>query len=183
MPYTVTTTALPEVLLIEPKVFESDRSFFFESFNQRDFAQATGWMCGLCKTITAAPSRVCCGAAHYQIQHPQAKLVRVTQGEVFDVVVDLRRHSPNFGKWNGVLLSAANHRQLWVPPGFAHGFLVTSDTAEFVYKTTDYWYPEFERSLLWNDPTVGVQWPTRVKPQLATKDAAAKSLAEVEVFD
>uniref|UniRef100_UPI0025CFE708 dTDP-4-dehydrorhamnose 3,5-epimerase n=1 Tax=Rhodoferax sp. UBA5149 TaxID=1947379 RepID=UPI0025CFE708 len=120
---------------------------------------------------------------HYQIQHPQGKLVRVTQGEVFDVAVDMRRSSPNFGKWVGVVLSADNHRQLWVPPGFAHGFVVTSDTAEFLYKTTDYWYPEFERSLLWNDPAVGVQWPMQTAPQLAAKDSAAKTLSEAEVFD
>ena len=109
--------------------------------------------------------------------------MRVTQGEVYDVVVDLRRNSPHFGKWEGVLLSADNHRQLWVPPGFAHGFVVTSDSAEFLYKTTDYWYPEFERSLLWNDPAVGVQWPMQTAPQLAAKDSAAKTLSEAEVFD
>ena len=120
---------------------------------------------------------------YYQIQHPQCKLVRVTQGEVFDVVVDLSRHSQNFGKWNGVLLSAGSYRYLWVPPGFAPGFLVISDTVEFVYKTTDYWYPEFERSLLWNDPAMGVQWPIQGQPQLAAKDAAAKTLAEAEVFN
>ena len=119
---------------------------------------------------------------HYQIQYPQGKLVRVTQGAVFDVAVDLRRSSPNFGKWVGVELSADNKRQLWVPPGFAHGFVVTSETAEFLYKTTDYWYPEHERSLLWCAPTVGVQWPSVGTPKLAAKDAAGKVLAEADTF-
>lgn len=119
---------------------------------------------------------------HYQIQHPQGKLVRVTQGEVFDVVVDLRRSSPTFGKWEGVVLSAQNKRQLWVPPGFAHGFLVTSENAEVLYKTTDYYHPEFERSLLWIDPTVGIQWPIQTTPLLATKDAAGTPLGRAESF-
>ena len=119
---------------------------------------------------------------HYQIQHPQGKLVRVTQGEVFDVVVDLRRSSPHFGQWLGLVLSADNKRQLWIPPGFAHGFLVTSESAEFLYKTTDYWYLEHERSLLWNDSTVGVKWPIEGEPKLAAKDAAAETLRQAEVF-
>ena len=119
---------------------------------------------------------------HYQIQHPQGKLVRVTQGEVFDVAVDLRRSSSTFGQWDGVVLSADNKRQLWIPPGFAHGFLVTSDSAEFLYKTTDYWHPEFERSLLWNDPAVGVQWPLPGQPLLAAKDQAAPVLSAADVF-
>jgi dTDP-4-dehydrorhamnose 3,5-epimerase len=182
MPYTVTPTALPEVLILEPRVFGDARGFFFESFNQRDFAQATGLDVQFVQDNHSRSVKGVLRGLHYQIQHPQGKLVRVTQGEVFDVVVDLRRNSPNFGKWDGVLLSADNKRQLWVPPGFAHGFVVTSDTAEFLYKTTDYWYPEFERSLLWNDPTVGVQWPVQGQPQLAAKDAAAKTLAEAEVF-
>ena len=182
MTYTVTPTAMPEVLLLEPKVFGDARGFFFESFNQRDFAQATGLDLQFVQDNHSRSSKGVLRGLHYQIQHPQGKLVRVTQGEVFDVVVDLRRSSPNFGKWDGVLLSADNKRQLWVPPGFAHGFMVTSDTAEFLYKTTDYWYPEFERSLLWNDPAVGVQWPLQTAPQLAAKDAAAKTLSEAEVF-
>ena len=119
---------------------------------------------------------------HYQIQHPQGKLVRVTQGEVFDVAVDLRRSSPTFGKWEGVLLSAENKRQLWVPPGFAHGFVVTSECAEFLYKTTDFYHPEFERSLLWSDPTVGIQWPLQTQPLLAAKDRDAVTLDQAEVF-
>jgi dTDP-4-dehydrorhamnose 3,5-epimerase len=182
MPYTVTPTALPEVLILEPRVFGDARGFFFESFNQRDFAQATGLDVQFVQDNHSRSVKGVLRGLHYQIQHPQGKLVRVTQGEVFDVVVDLRRNSPNFGKWDGVLLSADNKRQLWVPPGFAHGFVVTSDTAEFLYKTTDYWYPEHERSLLWNDPTVGVRWPLQGQPQLAAKDAAAKTLAEAEVF-
>ena len=183
MPYTVTPTRLPEVLILEPKVFGDARGFFFESFNQRDFAQATGLDVQFVQDNHSRSARGVLRGLHYQIQHPQGKLVRVTQGEVFDVVVDLRRHSPQFGKWEGVLLSADNKRQLWIPPGFAHGFVVTSDSAEFLYKTTDYWYPEFERSLLWNDPAVGVQWPLEGEPQLAAKDAAGKPLAQAEVFD
>ena len=182
MPYTVTPTALPEVLILEPRVFGDARGFFFESFNQRDFAHATRLDVEFVQDNHSRSVKGVLRGLHYQIQHPQGKLVRVTQGEVFDVVVDLRRDSPNFGKWDGVLLSANNKRQLWVPPGFAHGFVVTSDSAEFLYKTTDYWYPEFERSLLWNDPAVGVQWPIQGQPQLAAKDAAGKSLAEAEVF-
>ena len=183
MPYTVTPTRLPEVLILEPKVFGDARGFFFESFNQRDFAQATGLDVQFVQDNHSRSVKGVLRGLHYQIQHPQGKLVRVTQGEVFDVVVDLRRHSPQFGKWDGVVLSADNKRQLWIPPGFAHGFVVTSDSAEFLYKTTDYWYPEFERSLLWNDPAVGVQWPLQTAPQLAAKDAAAKMLAEAELFD
>jgi dTDP-4-dehydrorhamnose 3,5-epimerase len=183
MPYTITPTQLPEVLILEPKVFGDARGFFYESFNQRDFAQATGLEVEFVQDNHSRSVKGVLRGLHYQIQHPQGKLVRVTQGAVFDVVVDLRRSSPNFGKWDGVLLSADNKRQLWVPPGFAHGFVVTSDTAEFLYKTTDYWYPEFERSLLWNDPAVGVLWPLQAEPQLAAKDAAAMTLAEAEVFD
>lgn len=183
MPYTVTPTALPEVLILEPKVFGDARGFFFESFNQRDFAEVTGLDVQFVQDNHSRSVKGVLRGLHYQIQHPQGKLVRVTQGEVFDVTVDLRRSSPNFGKWVGVVLSADNHRQLWVPPGFAHGFVVTSDSAEFLYKTTDYWYPEFERSLLWNDPAVGVDWPMQAQPQLAAKDAAGKPLAEAQAFD
>lgn len=183
MPYTVTPTALPEVLILEPKVFGDARGFFFESFNQRDFAEVTGLDVQFVQDNHSRSVKGVLRGLHYQIQHPQGKLVRVTQGEVFDVAVDLRRSSPNFGKWVGVVLSAENHRQLWVPPGFAHGFVVTSDSAEFLYKTTDYWCPEFERSLLWNDPAVGVVWPIQAQPQLAAKDAAGKPLAEAQAFD
>lgn len=185
MPYTATPTALPGVIILEPKVFGDDRGFFFESFNARDFEQATG-LTGV-NFVQDNHSKSAQGVLrglHYQIQHPQGKLVRVTQGEVFDVAVDLRRNSPHFGQWVGVTLSADNKRQLWVPPGFAHGFVVTSASAEFLYKTTDYWFPEHERSLLWNDPTVGVAWPLAEGqvPLLAAKDQAGKRLEEAEVF-
>jgi dTDP-4-dehydrorhamnose 3,5-epimerase len=182
MPYTVTPTTLPEVLILEPKVFGDDRGFFFESFNQRDFASVTGQDVQFVQDNHSRSVKGVLRGLHYQIQHPQGKLVRVTQGEVFDVAVDLRRSSPNFGKWAGVVLSASNHRQLWIPPGFAHGFVVKSDSAEFLYKTTDYWYPEFERSLLWSDSTVGVQWPIEGQPQLAAKDVAGKTLDAAEIF-
>ena len=173
MPYTVIPTALPEVLILEPKVFGDARGFFFESFNQRDFAQATGLDVQFVQDNHSRSAKGVLRGLHYQIQHPQGKLVRVTQGEVFDVAVDLRRSSPNFGRWVGVVLSGENHRQLWVPPGFAHGFVVTSDTAECLYKTTDYWYPEHERSLLWNDPMVACNgrwrqppnWRSRMRPR------------------
>jgi dTDP-4-dehydrorhamnose 3,5-epimerase len=182
MPYTVTPTALPEVLILEPKVFGDAPGFFFESFNQRDFAEVTGLDVQFVQDNHSRSVKGVLRGLHYQIQHPQGKLVRVTQGEVFDVAVDLRRSSPHFGQWVGVVLSTDNHRQLWVPPGFAHGFVVTSDSAEFLYKTTDYWYSEFERSLLWSDPAVGVVWPMQAPPQLAAKDAADKPLAEAEAF-
>jgi dTDP-4-dehydrorhamnose 3,5-epimerase len=183
MPYTVALTALPEVLILEPKVFSDDRGFFFESFNQRDFQQATGLNVDFVQDNHSKSSQGVLRGLHYQIHHSQGKLVRVTQGAVFDVAVDMRRSSPNFGKWVGVALSAENKRQLWVPPGFAHGFVVTSESAEFLYKTTDYWYPEHERSLLWCDPTVCVHWPVVDEPKLASKDAAGKVFAEADYFD
>jgi dTDP-4-dehydrorhamnose 3,5-epimerase len=182
MPYTVTQTRLPEVLILEPKVFGDARGFFFESFNARDFAQCTGLDVPFVQDNHSKSAKGVLRGLHYQIQHPQGKLVRVTQGEVFDVAVDLRRSSPNFGKWEGVVLSADNKRQLWVPPGFAHGFVVLSDTAEFLYKTTDYYHPEFERSLLWCDPTVGIQWPVGNPPLLAGKDAAAPTMEQADLF-
>ncbi|MDD2882564.1 MAG: dTDP-4-dehydrorhamnose 3,5-epimerase [Rhodoferax sp.] len=182
MPYTVTPTSLPEVLILEPKVFGDARGFFFESFNARDFANCTGLDVQFVQDNHSKSAKGVLRGLHYQIQHPQGKLVRVTHGEVFDVAVDLRRSSPTFGKWEGVVLSAENKHQLWVPPGFAHGFLVTSESAEFLYKTTDYYHPEFERSLLWNDPTVGVQWPLHAEPLLAAKDKAAATLDSAEVF-
>lgn len=182
MPYAITPTALPEVLILEPKVFSDDRGFLFESFNQRDFQRATELNLSFVQDNHSKSSQGVLRGLHYQIQNPQGKLVRVTQGVVFDVVVDLRRSSRNFGKWVGVELSALNKRQLWVPPGFAHGFLVISESAEFLYKTTDYWYPEHERCLLWCDPTVGVRWPTDDEPKLAAKDAAGKVLIEADCF-
>jgi len=182
MPYSVTPTSLPEVLILEPKVFGDTRGFFFESFNARDFAQCTGLDVPFVQDNHSKSAKGVLRGLHYQIQHPQGKLVRVVSGSVFDVAVDLRRQSPFFGKWEGVVLSADNKRQLWIPPGFAHGFLVLSESAEFLYKTTDYYYPEFERSLLWCDPTVAIQWPTENAPLLAAKDAAACHLAQAEVF-
>ena len=183
MPYTVTPTAIADVLVLEPKVFGDARGFFFESFNARDFAQATGLTHDFVQDNHSKSARGVLRGLHYQIQHPQGKLVRVVQGEVFDVAVDLRRRSPTFGRWVGERLSAENQRQLWVPPGFAHGFVVLSESAEFLYKTTDYWYPEHERSLLWNDPALGIDWPISDAPNLAAKDAAAALLKDAEVFE
>jgi dTDP-4-dehydrorhamnose 3,5-epimerase len=182
MPFIVTPTAIPDVLILEPKVFGDDRGFFFESFNARDFAHATDVDVQFVQDNHSKSARGVLRGLHYQIQHAQGKLVRVVQGRVFDVAVDLRKSSPAFGHWVGVELSADNYRQLWVPPGFAHGFVVLSESAEFLYKTTDYWYPEHERSLLWNDPAIGIDWPIDFEPQLAAKDLAGKPLAEAEVF-
>lgn len=183
MPFTVTPTAIPDVLVLVPKVFGDARGFFFESFNARDFAQATGVDAQFVQDNHSKSAKGVLRGLHYQIQHPQGKLVRVTQGSVYDVVVDLRKSSPTFGRWVGTVLSAEGHEQLWVPPGFAHGFVVLSESAEFLYKTTDYWYPEHERSLLWNDPAVGIEWPIDSAPQLAAKDQAGKLLAQADLFD
>lgn len=176
-------TALSDVLVLEPEVFEDHRGFFFESFNAREFQAATGIHTTFVQDRQCRLTRGVLRGLHYQIQHPQGKLVRVSQGSVYDVVVDMRRSSPHFGRWVGVELSADNKRQLWVPPGYAHGFTVTSDVAEFLYKTTDYWYPEFECSLLWSDPTVAVAWPLQDEPKLAAKDAAGKLFADAPAFD
>lgn len=184
MPYTVTPTAIPDVLVLEPKVFGDARGFFFESHNQRDFEQTTG-LHGV-TFVQDNHSKSAQGVLrglHYQIQHPQGKLVRVVQGEVFDVAVDMRRSSPTFGRWVAELLSADNKKQMWVPPGFAHGFLVLSDTAEFLYKTTDYWYPEHERGVRWDDPQLAISWPWDGTPLLAAKDAAAPGFAQAPTFD
>lgn len=183
MPYTLTETALPEVLILEPKVFGDTRGFFYESFNQRDFEQVTGLQTQFVQDNHSRSAAGVLRGLHYQIQHPQGKLVRVSHGAVYDVAVDMRRSSPRFGQWIGVELSADNKRQLWVPPGFAHGFTVLSESAEFLYKTTDYWYPEFERSLLWNDPALSIPWPLQGLPTLAAKDAAGTPLKEAEAFD
>jgi dTDP-4-dehydrorhamnose 3,5-epimerase len=183
MPYAVTRSAIPEVLVLTPKVFGDARGFFFESFNARDFAEATELDLEFVQDNHSKSTHGVLRGLHYQIQHPQGKLVRVVQGEVFDVAVDLRKSSPTFGRWVGELLSDENHKQLWIPPGFAHGFVVLSDSAEFLYKTTDYWYPEHERSLLWNDPSVAIEWPMDVRPQLAAKDAAGRLLADADLFD
>ena len=183
MPYTVTPTAIPDVQVLQPKVFGDARGFFFESFNARDFAQSTGLDVVFVQDNHSKSAKGVLRGLHYQIQHPQGKLVRVVQGEVFDVAVDMRQSSPTFGQWVGVVLNHTNHKQLWVPPGFAHGFVVLSETAEFLYKTTDYWFPEHERSLMWNDPTVGIQWPIDFAPQLAAKDAAGKAFADADKFE
>jgi len=182
MPYTVTPAAIPDVLVLEPKVFGDARGFFYESFNARDFREVTSLDVDFVQDNHSKSAKGVLRGLHYQIQHPQGKLVRVVQGSVFDVAVDLRKSSPTFGRWVGEVLSAENHKQLWVPLGFAHGFVVLSESAEFLYKTTDYWYPEHERSLLWNDPTVGIAWPIDFAPQLAAKDAAGKAFGEAEMF-
>jgi dTDP-4-dehydrorhamnose 3,5-epimerase len=173
---------IPEVLLIEPAVYGDARGFFFESFNARAFEAATGLNRQFVQDNHSKSSKNVLRGLHYQIRQPQGKLVRVVQGEVFDVAVDLRKRSKTFGQWVGVSLSAENKRQLWVPEGFAHGFVVISDTAEFLYKTTDYYAPEYERSLVWNDPALGIRWPLEGDPILAAKDANGKRLAEAEVF-
>ena len=180
MPYQVTTTPIEGVLILEPKVFGDARGFFFESFNARDFAQATGLVRNFVQDNHSKSSQGVLRGLHFQVQHPQGKLVRVTQGSVFDVAVDIRRDSKTFGQWFGLELSADNKRQVWVPEGLAHGFLVTSESAEFLYKTTDYYHPEHERSLLWNDPAIGIDWPLHLlsaPPLMAAKDAAAAPLA------
>lgn len=183
---TIVPTALPEVLIIEPKVFGDARGFFYESFNERAFREATGVALPFVQDNHSRSVRGVLRGLHYQVQQAQGKLVRCPVGEVFDVAVDLRKSSPNFGKWVGVHLSAQNHRQLWVPPGFGHGFLVLSESAEFLYKTTDYYAPAYERSILWNDPAIGIQWPAiegLSAPTLSGKDAAASLLANAEVFE
>lgn len=175
-------TAIPDVLIIEPKVFGDERGFFFESFNQRRFTELTGVSTPFVQDNHSRSAKNVLRGLHYQIQQPQGKLVRVTAGEVFDVCVDLRKNSPTFGQSVSVVLSGATHRQLWVPPGFAHGFLVTSDFAEFLYKTTDYYAPEFERSLLWNDPALAIDWPLAGAPLLSVKDKAGVHLAQADNF-
>ncbi|MCP3718744.1 dTDP-4-dehydrorhamnose 3,5-epimerase [Paraburkholderia sp. CNPSo 3281] len=182
MAITVTATALPEVKIIEPKVFGDARGFFYESFNGREFAEHVEAGVELVQDNHSRSAKGVLRGLHYQIEHAQGKLVRVVEGEVFDVAVDIRRSSPNFGKWVGVTLTTENHRQLWVPPGFAHGFVVLSESAQFLYKTTDYWFPEHERSIVWNDPEIGIDWPIDFEPMLAAKDAAGKRLSEAEVY-
>ena len=180
---TITQTDIPGVLIIEPKVFGDDRRFFFESFNQQQFDQAVGRQTTFVQDNHSRSVKNVLRGLHYQIQHPQGKLVRVAQGEVFDVAVDIRKNSPAFGKWVGIVLSAENKKQLWVPEGFAHGFLVLSEKAEFLYKTTDYWYPEFERSIAWNDPGLKIDWPLAgAQPILAAKDMAGTIMNDAELF-
>ncbi|MET0321182.1 MAG: dTDP-4-dehydrorhamnose 3,5-epimerase [Duganella sp.] len=178
----VITTPLDGVLVLEPRVFGDDRGYFFESFNARRFAELTGVTLPFVQDNHSRSAKGVLRGLHYQIQQAQGKLVRVTEGAVFDVVVDLRRSSPTFGQWFGTELSAENKRQLWIPAGFAHGFVVTSDFASFLYKTTDYWAPEHERAVRWNDPAIGIDWPLDGEPQLSGKDLAAALLADAEVF-
>lgn len=175
-------TRIPDVLIIEPKVFGDARGFFFESFNQAAFTQATGFNPSFVQDNHSRSSKGVLRGLHYQIQQPQGKLVRVVRGAVFDVAVDIRQSSPTFGQWEGVELSEDNHRQLWIPPGFAHGFLVLSDSAEFLYKTTDYYAPQFERSIAWNDASIGIQWSLDDAPQLSAKDQAGVTLSQAELF-
>jgi dTDP-4-dehydrorhamnose 3,5-epimerase len=179
----VITTPLEGLLVLEPRVFGDDRGFFFESFNARRFAELTGVTAEFVQDNHSRSSKGVLRGLHYQIQQAQGKLVRATAGSVFDVAVDIRKSSPTFGQWYGCELSAENKRQMWIPAGFAHGFVVTSDSAEFLYKTTDYWAPEHERAILWNDPAVGITWPALdAAPLLSGKDQAASPLADAEVF-
>jgi dTDP-4-dehydrorhamnose 3,5-epimerase len=180
----VTPCAIADVLLIEPKVFGDDRGFFFESYNQREFLDASGLAVDFVQDNHSRSARNVLRGLHYQIRQPQGKLVRVVAGEVFDVAVDIRRGSPTFGRWVGEILSAANKRQLWVPPGMAHGFVVLSDAAEFLYKTTDYYAPEYERCIAWNDPTLAIAWPAlQGEPLLSGKDARGQPFLQAEVFE
>lgn len=183
MPLTVIPTAIADVLVLVPQVFKDERGSFVESFNARAFAAATGVDTPFVQDNHSLSGRGVLRGLHYQISHPQGKLIRVTEGSVFDVAVDLRRSSPSFGRWVGEVLSAENGRQMWIPPGFAHGFVVLGERAQCQYKTTDYWHPEHERTLLWNDPAIGIDWPIGFAPQLAGKDAQAPCLSQVETFD
>ncbi|MEG1834059.1 MAG: dTDP-4-dehydrorhamnose 3,5-epimerase [Burkholderiaceae bacterium] len=177
-------TALAEVKLIEPTVLADERGFFFESYNQAKFDAALGREIRFVQDNHSRSVRGVLRGLHYQLPpHPQGKLVRVVVGEVFDVAVDIRRSSPTFGQWVGAVLSAENQRQLWVPPGFAHGFVTLSDSAEFLYKTTDVWFKDLERSIAWNDPAIGIEWPLAKAPTLSPKDAAADWLSQADCFE
>ena len=178
----VTPTAIPDVLVIEPKVFCDTRGFFYESFNQKAFNEATGTDYQFVQDNHSRSSKGVLRGLHYQIHQPQGKLVRVVRGAVFDVAVDIRKSSPTFGKWVGIELTEENHKQLWIPAGFAHGFMVTSDSAEFLYKTTDYYAPEHERCIAWNDPALGIRWPLTVSPSLSSKDQQGLALCEAATF-
>lgn len=177
-----TPTDLPEVVLIEPKVFGDSRGFFFESFNQNRFNELVGGSWNFVQDNHSKSARGVLRGLHYQIEHAQGKLVRCVAGEVLDVVVDVRRSSPRFGRWISVRLSADNFQQLWVPPGFAHGFVVLSETAQFLYKTTDFWFPAHERAVRWNDPQLAIDWQISGEPTLAAKDAAAPLFKDAEVY-
>jgi dTDP-4-dehydrorhamnose 3,5-epimerase len=175
--------AIPDVLMIEPKIFGDDRGFFFESFNQRAFEDAVGGEVNFVQDNHSKSSQGVLRGLHYQLHNPQGKLVRIVEGAVFDVAVDLRRSSPTFGKWVGEVLSAENKRQLWIPEGFAHGFLVLTETAEFLYKTTNYYDPASERSIVWNDPSLGIDWPQDQTPILSAKDQSARLFGEADLFE
>ena len=176
-------TKIPDVMILEPKVFGDDRGFFYESFNEKAFLDATGTETKFVQDNHSKSAKNVLRGLHYQIQQPQGKLVRVAMGEVFDVAVDLRRNSEYFGQWVSVHLSAENKRQLWVPPGFAHGFLVLSENAEFLYKTTDYYAPAYERSVLWNDSDLGIDWPIDQPPILSGKDQLGSRFKDADVFE
>jgi len=176
-----TPTAIPDVLLIEPKVFGDTRGFFFESFNQKAFNEAAGLDVNFVQDNHSRSSKGVLRGLHYQLQQPQGKLVRVVRGAVFDVAVDIRKDSPTFGRWVGAELTEDNHQQLWVPPGLAHGFLVLSESADFLYKTTDYYAPQHERCIAWDDPDIGIEWPTTSAPQLSAKDQLGKRLREADL--
>ena len=176
------TTPIPDVLVLEPKVFGDDRGFFFESFNERRWRELTGVDITFVQHNHTRSTRGVLRGLHYQIQQPQGKLVRVVVGEVFDVAVDIRRSSPSFGKWFGTTLSAENKRQMWVPPGFAHGFCVTSDSAEFLYLTTEYYAPEHERCIVWNDPDLAILWPLEQEPNVSVKDRQGLTFRDADLF-
>ena len=176
-------TEIPEVLVIEPNVFGDERGFFMESFNKQTFHVLTGIDVEFVQDNHSRSDKNVLRGLHYQIQQPQGKLVRVVRGSVFDVAVDIRKSSPTFGKWVGVELTEDNHRQFWVPPGFAHGFVVLSDSADFLYKATDYYAPEHERCIFWNDPVIGIEWPIVGEPQLSGKDKEGLILQQAEVFE
>jgi dTDP-4-dehydrorhamnose 3,5-epimerase len=178
----VIRTSIPEVLIFEPQVFGDARGFLLESWNARRFCDVVGFDISFVQDNHSRSRRGVLRGLHYQIRQPQGKLVRVATGRVFDAAVDLRKSSPTFGRWAGAELSGDNHRQLWIPAGFAHGFLVLSDSADFLYKTTDYYAPQHERSVLWNDPAIGIDWPTDVEPTLSAKDKAGVLLRDAEVF-
>jgi len=178
----VTRTEIPEVMILEPKVFGDARGFFFESWNERVFREATGVDAHFVQDNHSRSAKGVLRGLHYQLKQPQGKLVRVVRGAVFDVAVDVRRSSPTFGKWVGVELSEENQRQFWVPPGFAHGFLVLSESADFLYKTTDYYAPEHERCIIWNDPDIGIKWPLAGEPKLSGRDAQGLPLRQAQVF-
>jgi dTDP-4-dehydrorhamnose 3,5-epimerase len=179
----VVQTAIPDLLILEPKVFGDDRGFFFESFNQKTFHNLTGVKAHFVQDNHSKSAANVLRGLHYQIEQAQGKLVRVTAGEVFDVAVDIRRQSATFGKWVGVHLSAENKRQMWIPPGFAHGFVVLKDNTEFLYKTTDYYAPQHERCIRWDDPTIVIEWPIAQAPILSGKDQLGVALLDAEVFE